>query len=456
MKNVMLKYTIMIAVFCQFILTSCEKWVEVESPGNLIASADVFSSQKGYEAAMAGLYMQMRSHQSISGGGLSSYVSLGSDDLMTTSTTVANESFYQNTVLSSNSIVSNFWMNAYKAIYRTNLILEKLEQDEVLTVAVRDNFKGQALFVRSFYYFYLMQLFGDVPLSTETDYTKNSKIGRTPSNQILQQVTADLKLATALIGNQLSKERDVPELNAAYTLLARVYLYQKDYDQVITTCEMILNDPNFKLESNVNNTFLKTSKETIWQLSSTTAAVSEGTLFIPSSANIKPVFTISTSLLDQFESTDLRLKNWISTQVIAGIAYPYPAKYKNYNSLPPNEYAVVFRLSEDYLMKAEALIAMNVYQQAQDDINQIRKRAGLMDIQSLDPIVLREALIKEWRSEYFAEWGHRWLDLKRWGLIDQVLTDLKPNWETTAQWLPIPLSEIQTNIFLIQNPGYDD
>ncbi|TCR10500.1 SusD-like starch-binding protein associating with outer membrane [Sphingobacterium sp. JUb20] len=142
--------------------------------------------------------------------------------------------------------------------------------------------------------------------------------------------------------------------------------------------------------------------------------------------------------------------------MIAGIAYPYPAKYKNYNSLPTNEYAVVFRLSEVYLMKAEALIALNVCQQAQDNINQIRKRAGLMDIQSLDPIVLREALIKEWRSEYFAEWGHRWFDLKRWGLIDQVLTDSKPNWKATAQWLPIPLSEIQTNIFLIQNPGYDD
>ena len=65
------------------------------------------------------------------------------------------------------------------------------------------------------------------------------------------------------------------------------------------------------------------------------------------------------------------------------------------------------------------------------------------------------------RIELFAEWGHRWLDLKRTGKIDDVMTAATPlkngggQWHSYQQYYPIPLTELQLNPNLVQNPGYN-
>src|SRR5690606_3187774 len=101
----------------------------------------------------------------LTSGGLSTYMSLASDDLSSTSASSFYQTFLQNSVLSSNSVVSNFWNQAYRGIYRANLVLEKIDGASFIPESRRNDYKGQALFVRAFYYFYLVQLFDDVPLA---------------------------------------------------------------------------------------------------------------------------------------------------------------------------------------------------------------------------------------------------------------------------------------------------
>ena len=84
----------------------------------------------------------------------------------------------------------------------------------------------------------------------------------------------------------------------------------------------------------------------------------------------------------------------------------------------------------------------------------IRIRAGLAPSTVLTSEQLLTAIEKERRIELFAEWGHRWFDLKRTGRVDAVLSPLKPGWRPDAALFPIPLPEILRNPSLIQNPGY--
>ncbi len=112
-----------------------------------------------------------------------------------------------------------------------------------------------------------------------------------------------------------------------------------------------------------------------------------------------------------------------------------------------------------YLVRAEARAQQNKLAESIADVDAIRGRAGLPLIQNTNPGIgqsgLLNAIAQERRIELFAEWGHRWLDLKRTDKTDIVLGPLKgSNWQPTDVLYPIPASEITNDIYLIQNPGY--
>ncbi len=82
----------------------------------------------------------------------------------------------------------------------------------------------------------------------------------------------------------------------------------------------------------------------------------------------------------EFSSSDLRRQNWIREFITGTQTYYYPFKYKlNYTGSVPAEYTVVFRLSEQYLIRSEANAHLDNLNAALDDLNVIRNRAGLVD-----------------------------------------------------------------------------
>jgi starch-binding outer membrane protein, SusD/RagB family len=165
---------------------------------------------------------------------------------------------------------------------------------------------------------------------------------------------------------------------------------------------------------------------------------------------------LTASLLSSFEPNDKRKLSWTKTNINNGNSYTFPYKYKQRSSATISEYNVVCRLAELYLIRAEARALLNDFNGALEDINLIRERAGL------DPLIsianqqdLLAAIEKENRSEYFCEWGHRWLDLKRWGQADSILgLEKGTNWQPTDALYPIPFNELTYNVMLTQNPGY--
>lgn len=465
---------------CYFVLvylcTSCKKLIAIDPPANTITTTETFADSANASSAIAGLYSKMVTDASFMSLQVTVNCGESADELVPYSP----DNFYSNTLLSQYPFVNiNFWTPAYQYIYQANAILEGVQSSSGLSTSAKNLFLGEARFLRSLYYFYLVNLFGDVPFISTIDYKSNASAARVSKGQIYQQIISDLKEAQIFLPYDYSiSNSDRIRANhwAATALLARVYLYQQQWDSAEVQATSVINNSNlFSLNPNLNSVFLNYvsgNNEAILQWlinsqSSTFNATPEGATFIPNEApNNLPNYYINSSLLQAFESGDLRKKSWLDSIVYRGTSYFIPFKYKIGSQLAvpnaiPTEYVMVLRLAEQFLIRAEARAEENNITGAISDLNVIRERAGLTDLSpSLSQAQALAAVFQERRIELAAEWGHRWFDLKRAGLVDSVMniaTPLKEQgsvWQSHQQLYPIPFGEIQDDPNLKQNPGY--
>ena len=115
----------------------------------------------------------------------------------------------------------------------------------------------------------------------------------------------------------------------------------------------------------------------------------------------------------------------------------------------------MLRLSEQYLIRAEARARQGDLIGAKDDLNVIRNAAGLGNTTVATDVAIIDAVLRERRVELFTEYGHRFFDLKRYGKVDSILSVVKPGWDATDILLPLPETELLVNPNLLpQNPGY--
>lgn len=442
--------------------SSCKKLIEVEPPVTQLETKQIFQNDQSAVAAVSGMYRQMLLTASIiTNGGITRFCGLSADELINTTSPDADDEFRNNNIQVRNgSISGSLWQMAYKNIYHANALLEGLENAGI-TQALKKQLQGEALVVRSLNYFYLIQLFGDVPLVLTTDYRLNQTMPRTTISDVYAQLTTDLlKAKSLLLTTYPSAGRVRPNKFTAAALLARVYLYQKDWINAEKQASEIINSGVYTLPAEINNCFLSGSTETIWSLIQDRSNTSEGQLFIPAFSFLKPPFILTDTLYRSFELNDLRKSKWLASTTINGLPVYYPLKYKkgtDFSSTPPvpTEYYVVFRLAEQYLIRAEANVNLGNNAACQADINVIRQRAGLPVTSASTRNELLLAVEKERQVELFAEWGHRWLDLKRTDRANSVLQGIKTsNWQATDTLFPIPFDQILLNTFLTQNAGY--
>lgn len=443
-----------------FTLSACESFVDIPPAANLQQTAQVFSSEQGVTAAVNGVYTNIRSASpSFLNGGVSLYAGLSAGEIYNTTTSTTYDPFSKNLIPNTNSTVNSmFWSLPYNTIYRCNLILEGIEKSDVLSQKYKNQVRGEMLLVRSLVYFYLANLYGDVPLILTTDYSVNAVMGRVAVDQVYSQVIADLSEAQQLLTvNYPSVGKTRPNKYTAMALLARVYLFRKAYRQSLDVADLILNSNAYSLTTDLARTFLINSSETIWEIAAPGEArnSAEALLFIPTSTTARPTFAIPDGYVNMFENTDKRKSTWLGRNVNAGITYYYPAKLKSRLTTPITEYEVMFRLSEIYLIKAECAAQLDDVPSAINSLNMVRRRAGVADVSStlLKPAVLT-AVLQERQREFLGEWGHRWFDLKRLGQLVPVMAIEKPDFKAFAQWFPIPQTQINFNQNLIQNEGY--
>jgi hypothetical protein len=464
-----------------FILASCNKFITIDAPVNNADASIVYSTDGTAISVLTGLYTTMSASSSAINGinGMSLIAGLSGDELQAYSS-VSGTIQLQAYANELSNIEVPFWTQFYRDIYVINAVLKGVNESSKLSVNVKKQLIGEARFLRAFYYFYLVNFFGDVPFNNTTDYRITSIEKRMPQKEVYQQIISDLKEAQELLSsdylaldlNSKTEERVRPTKWVATALLARTYLFTKDFANAEIEADKVINNTElYSLESDLNNIFLKNGHEDIWQLQGVEVGLNtaDGNAFVLSAI---PSFNTPVSLTKQlynaFEMGDKRKLNWIGTFLSGQDTFYYPNKYKIglYNvSQPIVEYETIFRLAEQYLIRAEARIRQRNYEGARSDINVIRHRAGLNNITVSEESVLITAIEQEYRIELFSEFGHRWLDLKRWpsffspgddalNRADDVLKPIKKSWNKDDKLYPIPLDEIKKNKNLTQNNGY--
>lgn len=449
MKNILIAL-----IFALFI--SCEKLIEVDIPNNQIDKEEVFSNVQTANSALAALYADVMANSPISGVNLDAALSLYTDELDEFSPTITpNQELYRNQQIDTNLIVYNIWASAYKQIYSANSIIEGVESSTGINANDKKYLIGEALLIRTLMFFYLNQLYGDIPLPTTTDYNVNQIIKKTPSPEVLSKMENDLnQVLTFLQDDYRNTERIYPNKMVARLLLAKIYMAKQNW----AGAEALLNDIRlsslYQLETDITKVFQKSGKHILWQLKpANNKSLQQATSYY--FTNAKPyLYALTTNLVNTFQDTDLRKQNWIAKVTYNGQTWYRTEKYKNRDNSNTNEYSIIFRYEEVYLLLAETFVQQNKLTDALLYINAIRQRSGLPAMAVSNKEAMLDEILIEYRREFFTETGHRFLDLKRMDKLNSLL-GIKLNWKDFHKLWPIPQKEILLNANLQpQNQGY--
>lgn len=444
------------------ISNGCKKIVTVESPQTQLSSSSIFNSDATAIAAQLSIYSQME----LDGLAYNIMINSGmsADEFTNYSSSVGAIDIATNNLTPDNFVVQTIWARFYSYIYQANAILEGLKQATKISDSTRKQLEGESKFVRAFCHFYLTSIYGDIPIINNTNYLINEKAERASVNSVYAFLENDLKDAVKLLGsdylnarNSVSNERVRPNKSTASALLSRIYLYNGKWSEAeIEASKVIELTSKYSLTTSLNNSFLKNNSEAIWQLFAVYPTYNShpGAQLILRST--PTVVALDTNFVKSFRLSDNRKLSWIQSITVSGKTYYYPYKYKvGLNASTITEYTMVLRLSEQYLIRAEARAKLNNINGSLADLNQIRIRAGLTGLSGISQTPLIDSIQIERKYELFSEFGDRWFNLRRTGSINQIMKNVKGNnWTETDQLYPIPQSEINRNARLKQNPGY--
>ncbi|MCI4667688.1 MAG: RagB/SusD family nutrient uptake outer membrane protein [Bacteroidia bacterium] len=371
---------------------------------------------------------------------------------------------------------TEIWQEPFKAIFRANAVLENVNSDNVPDQTVRDGYLGQAYFMRAFSYWYLLNLFGNVPLITETakgseDFFPN----QASAADVWKQIEADFaEAANRLPASWSDGDRGRPTSGSARAFLGKSQLYQGKWSDAETSFDQVIQSGNYSLlpasryeenfsESNENN------EESVYELQFVGQSAFAWGVDIPMTGNMGN-FHIDYAPPSKSPDQSHYINTWVkelfemngdTIRRNATLAYDYPGS-TGYGGVPfaedfaaeielaategmeaiySRKYAGmdigkrddvdflgtnvgnnwrIIRYADVLLMMAEALNEQGKTSEAESFLNQVRNRANVESKTGLDQNAMRQAIIEERVLELTGE-SHRFFDLVRWELADDYL-----------------------------------
>lgn len=359
--------------------------------------------------------------------------------------------------------LANAWKSLWSNVAQSNVLINYLESRVGSDVDqnVIDNTLGEAYFMRATSYFYLVRMWGAVPIiENNVDYVNDPYINTNPESDVYKFIINDYKLAIEKLeektrGTNYGNNGRVSK-GSAKSMLAKVYLYQKDYTNARAMAEEVINSGEFKLLDKFGDLFLyknNNNEESIFALqwkgdgnygsannSNTQFGIASATVST-SNASYGGVMGPSRDVMALYSSDDLRRHE---TVMLPGDTYPDIMTSNGLGFTVPNEdnaqssgggikkYCIgrvtdatgpvdawnmmdnnqyIMRYAELLLIHAEAVLAGNASTSdasALSSFNAVRNRAGLSSKTS----ITFEDIFKERRLELCFE-GDYWFDLGR-------------------------------------------
>ncbi len=440
---------------------SCKKILNVQPP-NEVGDDAIFTSADGLRNARIGMYSTLENQNYYGGNypllaeGYSDNGSTGGYDVIDLNTIRTKQ------VTPNNLYVKGIYNAIYQTIYTANKILENVDNIPGLEDTELKNTKGEAFFVRALAEFDLLRMYGQhwdltstYGISLKTD-TKNptQSVARSTVQKSFTQIINDLKQAEQLI--TIYSGSQYASLYAVNALLARVYIYSKNYTEAASYATQVINqNAKFSLlgTSSLNKIYTqKNTSESIFELKFTPQNPSfyNGFTYARDSALRTEVrFLASESLKTFFESRSNDLRASFVNFVNVNVSISPDGRTEKYRGETTRDNAAyILRLAEMYLIRAEAL---GLAGGGLTDLNLIRENRGMASLlvtDVTDNTTFAQAIADERRSELNFE-SSRLFDLARTKQIDAVLgVGINPI-------MPIPQSETGVKNSLVkQNPGY--
>ena len=429
-------------------LSACNV-LDVE-PADEISAEEAFKDKSDIEKGIIGSYSELQS-LSYYGRSYLIFSDLAADNLdhPTDATSSDYAEIDNNVLLSNNSSIDGIWASIYSAINVDNSIMDKIPGMKDMSDEEKAEAMGELCFLRALNHFNLMNYFGAIPVKTKpTIGIENLDAGRDDTSKVFAQIISDLTYAESNLKASASTKIRATKY-AATALLARVYLYQKNYELAYKKANEVITSGGYTLLDNFGDVFADDgSAETIFEVEFNELDRNRIAEYnFPKSLNGRGEVKPNQGLIDSYEADDERK----AATIFSG-STGYAIKYDDLSKGADN--VIVLRLAEMYLIRAEAEahLSNGVVANVQSTINTIRNRAGLSNTNASTMNDLLLVIENERRLEFAFE-GHRWFDLVRTNRAMGVLPNVT---KSSQQLFPIPLSELNTNKSpdMTQNPGY--
>ena len=394
-----------------------------------------------------------------------------------------------------NTGVLSLWRYNFTGVSKVNGIIYQVEKSE-LSTDLKKKVEAELRGLRAYYYYNLIDNFGNVPIST--DFTTQVLPKNSPRAEVFNFIEKELKEVLPLLPTGIQYGRFTQ--NVGYTLLARLYLNAEVYtgkprwQDCLDACDKVKGyslTPNYKANFAIKN---ETSPEIIFAipydhkqgtvgnyLASMTYHYNQKYAFDPAGVYqwCGNGICAQPGLYSSFEANDVRRNSLLigqqynaatGVEVLMDNGEPlnYTEDIQNFTKAAQNEGArldkyewsatdswerdndwVLMRYAEVLMMQAEANYRLGYMQNALTYINQIRKRAGLADLTSLD----EDALDNEWKHEFVFEGLRRTTNI-RFGTFFKAWWNKPADADKHTGVFPIPKVEIEKNGNLVQNEGY--
>ncbi len=492
-KNMMQRIKYMMLAGLILISTSCNDWLELLPPGGLIRE-EYWQTKADVKAVL------MATYESFAGldGDLFIFGEIRADMVLGDINQPTNEELLmESNIYPDNSICD--WSNFYTLINYANEVIKNAplvqEIDNTFTDFERQGLESEAYFLRSLAYFYLVRLYGEVPLVLEPTETDDADfyLPKSPEDVILDQLVADLEANRAFAPSggfaTLAENKGRASKQAFDALLADIALWRFDYAAVIEHVEKIEEVPEIDLvPSNMwfdifypgnsqegifefqfdgdlqqnNSTYGMTN----WYANRYDPSQTALNMFASEYDSKEKVRGEGTSIAEQ-DDDDYIIWKYVG-RASDGLSLRSGLETSSCNW-------IVYRYADVLLMKAEALSQMNQFAEAAEILDRIRLRADLNSLLIPNTPSAYEDAIMDERARELAYEGKRWFDLMRMGrrnnyarsskLIEVIITNVPPTQKRILSakltnplgwYLPIYENEIERNKKLVQNPYYEN
>ncbi|MFT3949749.1 MAG: RagB/SusD family nutrient uptake outer membrane protein [Agriterribacter sp.] len=493
----MKKLSLLIYMVITLLSLGCSKLLNKEPLGTLSESSAYVTADDAM-AALVAAYNPLLNYSGYDGYNI---YDIASDDALKGGEGPSDGSYFNEiayfTIPTSNTVASQVWKNSFLGVHRANLVLAHVPAIE-MDQNTKERILGEAKFLRAYYYFILVTLFGDVPLITTPD-VESAGVERSPKDNIYKLIREDLLAAIDVLPAKskiLSDEKGRVTKGAAQAYLGKVFLYEKNFEEAAIWFKKVIDSNEYSLDPDYYHVFSidgEFGKEPIFEINykydAKFSARNLSTIRMGSAGMYGYGFCCpSQDFVDAFEPGDPRL--WQSVYKngdimpdgriadIGNSETPYMGKkaYLLLSEYPPTgdpinseKNDIKLRYGMLLLWYAESANENGNIEEALNALNQVRQRARqgdpdvLPDVSVTDKETLRAKIWQEERVEYGLE-NHRFFDLVRQGRAGTVLRAYAAKYNSEKgknfkdginEVLPIPQTEIDLSQGkLKQNLGY--